>query len=96
MHEIIKKIIRARVQFGRGMSWFNDLRNMIMFAIFFKVFGFPDKITIIVSVFAALVIFTIGRLDIKKVKSMQYEQEYVTELNPILRKINKLANKNKR
>jgi len=88
MNEKIKKLIRARVYFSRGMSWLSDLSRFSMFAIFFKVFDFfPDSITLFISGVLALLIALAGRYDIKKIKSMQYEAEFTTSLNPTVQGI---------
>lgn len=90
LNQWIKKLIRARVYFSRGMSWLSDLSRFTMFAVFLKIFNFfPDGITLLISGGLAFLIMLGGRYDIKKIKTMQYEAEFTSKQNPMMKRIDK-------
>lgn len=88
LRKIAEKYIRFKLRLNRGKSFIDELRDLVLLAVALKIFEIPLLLLIPLVLLIVALLYYIGYMDEKKIKSWQYEYRYNTEkLNPFFRKL---------
>ncbi len=80
----LRKIMKFRIRYQRGLSWVADVKYVLALAIFLKVYNISDIFIIPISAACLAAIYILGYIDEKR-GIWKMEAEFQTaEINPVL------------
>ena len=90
-----RKLVFFKICLGRGQTYLSDFKNIFLFAMGFKIFGFSVEQGIILGVLGVVGFVVFGWLDLKY-GIWRLEQEINTrEVNPYFERLEKVVQNGK-
>ena len=87
---IVDKLVIFRLRFYRGKGYFNEFKEAVVYALFFKVFNIPLWLIIPATILMFVGFYIVGWYDFKYAGIWKRENEYSTdEANPYFQKLKK-------
>lgn len=80
-------LVEQKMRLERGKSWVAFLQNLALMLLLFQSWGFSRDLQILLTIVTTVGLWTVGYLDQTRLFGWQHENEYATNLNPVMVRI---------